>query len=56
MLHNHNSKGEVTSWIKKVKSAGGSIFSDPQDYERGYTFGFADPDGHKFNILYWPGM
>ncbi len=51
-----NSKEEVNNWVEKVKSAGGTIFSEPQDYEEGYTFGFADPDGHKFNILYWPGM
>ena len=50
------SKEEVNNWVEKVKSAGGTIFADPQDYEKGYTFGFADPDGHKFNILYWPGM
>jgi predicted lactoylglutathione lyase len=50
------SKEEVNNWVEKVKSAGGTIFSEPQDYEKGYTFGFADPDGHKFNILYWPGM
>lgn len=50
------SKEEVNNWAEKVKSAGGTIFAAPQDYEKGYTFGFADPDGHKFNILYWPGM
>ena len=50
------SKEEVRGWAEKVKSAGGTIFSEPQDYEQGYTFGFADPDGHKFNVLYWPGM
>lgn len=49
-------KEEVNNWVEKVKSAGGTIFAEPQDYEKGYTFGFADPDGHKFNILYWPGM
>lgn len=51
-----NSKEEVNKWAEKVKSIGGTIFAEPQDYEIGYTFGFADPDGHKFNILYWPGM
>ncbi|QKJ64033.1 VOC family protein [Flavobacterium sp. M31R6] len=51
-----SSKEEVNNWVEKVKSAGGTIFAAPQDYEKGYTFGFADPDGHKFNILYWPGM
>ena len=50
------SKEEVNDWVEKVKSAGGTIFAEPQDYEIGYTFGFADPDGHKFNVLYWPGM
>jgi predicted lactoylglutathione lyase len=51
-----SSKEEVNNWVEKVKSAGGKIFAEPQDYEKGYTFGFADPDDHKFNILYWPGM
>lgn len=51
-----SSKEEVNNWAEKVKSAEGTIFAEPQDYEKGYTFGFADPDGHKFNILYWPGM
>lgn len=51
-----DSKEEVNNWAEKVKSVGGTIFSQPQDYDEGYTFGFADPDGHKFNILYWPGM
>lgn len=47
---------EVDSWAEKVKLAGGIIISGPQNYEEGYTFCFADPDGHKFNVLYWPGM
>jgi uncharacterized protein len=50
------SKEEVDQWYEKVKKAGGKIFLEPQKYEQGYTFGFADPDGHKFNFLYWPGM
>lgn len=51
-----NSREEVDIWYKKVKEIGGSIFSEPENFEVGYTFGFADPDGHKFNFLYWPGM
>jgi predicted lactoylglutathione lyase len=47
---------EVDQWYIKVKKAGGKIYSEPQKFEKGYTFGFADPDGHKFNFLYWPGM
>ncbi|MFV5696963.1 VOC family protein [Flavobacterium sp. ZT3R17] len=50
------SKEEVDQWYLKVKKAGGKIYSEPQKFEKGYTFGFADPDGHKFNFLYWPGM
>lgn len=51
-----NSKEEVEQWVEKVRSANGTLFSEPQNFEQGYTFGFADPDNHKFNILYWPGM
>ncbi len=50
------SKEEVDQWYLKVKKAGGKIYSEPQKFEKGYTFGFADPDGHKFNFLFWPGM
>lgn len=51
-----DSREEVDLWLEKVKKAGGVIFSEPEDFEVGYTFGFTDPDGHKFNFLYWPGM
>ena len=50
------SKEEVDQWYEKVKQAGGTIYAEPEPYQEGYTFGFADPDGHKFNFLYWPGM
>jgi predicted lactoylglutathione lyase len=46
------SREDVDKWPEKVKICGGTVFSEPQ----GYTFGFSDPDGHKFNVLYWPGM
>jgi predicted lactoylglutathione lyase len=43
---------EVKEWAEKVKNAGGTIFQKPGRDENGYFgFGFADPDGHKFNIL-----
>ena len=51
-----DSREEVDLWYEKIKKIGGTIFSEPEDFEVGYTFGFADPDGHKFNFLYWPGM
>jgi predicted lactoylglutathione lyase len=50
------SKAAVDEWAKLVKKAGGKITVKPYDIEEGYTFVFADPDGHKFNVLYWPGM
>lgn len=51
-----DSREEIDLWLEKVKKAGGTIFSEPENFEKGYTFGFADPDGHKYNFLYWPGM
>lgn len=45
---------EVHQWLIAVKNAGGKIFAEPQSFEKGYFFGFSDPDGHKFNVLYWP--
>jgi uncharacterized protein len=49
-------KEEVDEWAESVLSAGGDILREPAKYEQGYTFIFSDPDGHKFNVLYWPGM
>lgn len=51
-----DSREKVNEWREKVVLAGGEIVSEPQPYQTGYTFCFADPDGHKFNVLYWPGM
>ena len=50
------SKEEVDEWVELVKKAGGKITVEPYEIGQGYTFVFSDPDGHKFNILYWPGM
>jgi predicted lactoylglutathione lyase len=47
---------EVDEWVEIVKNAGGKIVVKPYEIGQGYTFVFADPDGHKYNILYWPGM
>lgn len=51
-----DSKEEVDQWVQKVIDAKGTICTPPQGFEQGYTFCFADPDNHKFNVLYWPGM
>jgi uncharacterized protein len=50
------SKEEVNEWMEIVKKAGGKITVEPYEIGQGYTFVFSDPDGHKFNVLYWPGM
>jgi predicted lactoylglutathione lyase len=43
---------EVKEWAEKVKNAGGTIFQEVRRDEAGYYgFAFADPDGHKFNVL-----
>lgn len=43
---------EVKEWAEKVKSAGGTLFREAgRDEANYYGFAFADPDGHKFNIL-----
>ncbi|WP_336518267.1 VOC family protein [Pollutibacter soli] len=43
---------EVKEWAEKVKKAGGKLFHEPRrDEHNFYGFAFADPDGHKFNIL-----
>ncbi|KAF2333256.1 VOC family protein [Flavobacterium daemonense] len=51
-----DSRENVDEWYEIVKKAGATIFSEPENFQQGYTFGFSDPDGHKFNFLYWPGM
>ena len=50
------SRDEVNEWVELVKKAGGKITAPPYEIGPGYTFVFADPDGHRFNVLYWPGM
>jgi predicted lactoylglutathione lyase len=45
-------EAEVKEWAEKVKNAGGTIFMEVgRDETNHYGFGFADPDGHKFNVL-----
>ncbi len=45
-------QAEVKEWADKVKEAGGTIFHEAgRDQTNHYGFAFADPDGHKFNIL-----
>jgi hypothetical protein len=50
------SREEVNTWVKLVSQAGGKVTVHPYEIGQGYTFVFSDPDGHLFNVLYWPGM
>lgn len=50
---------EFDTWIEEIKNAGGSILFDSNkdrkelyDNNGFYVCVFADPDGHKFNLLY----
>ena len=49
-----DSKEEVDEWAQAVKKAGGTLFSEPQTImnNKWYGCGFADLDGHKFNVFY----
>lgn len=43
---------EVKQWEEMVKKAGGTVFNEAgRDENNYYGFAFADPDGHKFNVL-----
>jgi len=45
---------EVDQWVQKIITAGGEILIEPREFGNGYYCVFSDPDGHKFNFLYWP--
>ncbi|SFS70569.1 VOC family protein [Paenibacillus sp. BC26] len=47
-----DSKEEVDELLVKVAAAGGTIYSKPHDAGWMYGAGFADLDGHKWNVLY----
>ncbi len=48
-----DSKEEVDEWAKEVVEAGGTLFSEPQTLmDKWYGCGFADLDGHKWNVFY----
>ena len=46
------SREEVDEMVKKAVEAGGSIFSEPGGQGWMYGAGFADLDGHRWNVLY----
>lgn len=46
------SREEVDLVTKKAVEAGGTIFGEPGDHGWMYGSGFADLDGHRWNVLY----
>lgn len=46
------SREEVDELAAKVRDAGGTLFKPPGGTEAMYGAGFADPDGHRWNVLY----
>ncbi len=48
-----DSRGRVNEIASRVKSAGGVVFREPQEFN-GFMYGcgFCDPDGHRWNVLF----
>lgn len=47
-----NSREEVDELLRKAEEAGGTVFGRPGGKGWMYGGGFADPDGHRWNVLY----
>jgi len=47
-----DSRAEVDAMYSLVVAAGGTIFAEPEDQGWMYGFGFADPDWHRWNVLW----
>jgi uncharacterized protein len=45
----------VDEFATKVRRAGGRVIGEPKDEPWGYGFGFADPDGHVWSVLWLSG-
>ena len=47
------SRSEVDQLAQKAKDAGGLVFAEPGESQGWlYGCGFADPDGHRWNVLF----
>ncbi len=47
-----DSKEELQQLIEKAKESGATIYSEPQDHGWMYQHGFADLDGHQWELAY----
>ena len=46
------SREEVQALVAKAVAAGGSLYAEPKDYGFMFQHGFADPDGHLWEVFY----
>lgn len=46
------SKEELQQLVEKAKESGATIYSEPQDHGWMYQHGFADLDGHQWELAY----
>ncbi|KAB7768083.1 glyoxalase [Xanthomonas maliensis] len=49
------SREEVDTLVAKAGAAGGVVSSEPKDYGFMYQHGFADPDGHLWEVFHSSG-
>ena len=47
-----HSKEEVQELVQKAKESGATIYNEPQDHGWMYQHGFADLDGHQWELAY----
>ena len=47
-----NSKEELQQLVEKAKESGAAVYSEPQDHGWMYQHGFADLDGHQWELAY----
>ncbi len=51
-----SSRDEVRELVAKAVAAGGSTYAEPRDYGSMYLHGFADPDGHQWELVHMSAM
>lgn len=50
------SRAQVEDLVAKAIAAGGSTYAEPKDYGFMYQHGFADPDGHQWELVHMSEM
>ena len=48
------SREQVDEIVRKAVSLGGTMYTDPQDHGFMYQWGFQDPDGHLWEVVWNP--